>query len=242
MRHRQSVFENSDVFSFDQAFGEKVSQQTFYDLLCSSKVNDSINGTSSSFLIFGGTQSGKKHTLHGEDKGIAVLAVEAVLNLIDAQKQSKAKFRLNCSIYSANSTDLVDLIGNTRSQTVKTHQVRYLTDFKNYLRQALFQYKNYLKEQDGKQTQIFISLTLQKDKATLSQINFVLYTEFQKLTKEAYEQQTKLRVFLEQMNDLANNTEIPQSQLVIDNKILETLYVALRQAKFQNISLIFQVS
>jgi hypothetical protein len=45
---------------------------------------------SSTFLILGGPQSGKKYTVRGcehEERGIAVLCVESILNLIEIQKQ-----------------------------------------------------------------------------------------------------------------------------------------------------------
>lgn len=54
------------------------------------KVNNLITGSSGSLIILGGPESGKKYTIKGEErsqeKGLAILIVENILNLIESSK------------------------------------------------------------------------------------------------------------------------------------------------------------
>ncbi|CAK75395.1 unnamed protein product (macronuclear) [Paramecium tetraurelia] len=239
MKQRQSIIENADLFQFDQVFGEKANQQLLYDQIMASKVNGLVLGNSGTLLVAGGPESGKKYTLKGEDKGqekgLALLVVENTLNLIEGSKQLKGKGKLFCSIALVNNVETVDMIGSTRSQTIKTTWVKSGSEFKKMFNQSLFQYKQYVKEHpETKNCHLFLKFILQHDKQEISQLHLILLNEFRRVTQEAKDFQAKLKQLLIQQQDLQERE--------LDTKALQQLFLALRETKFNNITALFCVS
>ncbi|CAD8052808.1 unnamed protein product [Paramecium sonneborni] len=239
MKQRQSIIENADLFQFDQVFGEKANQQLIYDQVLASKVNGLISGNSGTLLVMGGPESGKKYTLKGEDKGsekgLALLVVENTLNLIEGSKQLKGKAKLFCSISLVNNVETVDMIGSTRSQTIKYSWIKSGSEFKKMFNQSLFQYKQYLKEhQEIKNNHLFIKFLIQQDKEEISQFHLILFNEFRRVTQESKDFQAKLKQLLIQLQDFQEKD--------LDTKSIQQLYTSLRETKFSNITTLFCVS
>ncbi|CAD8139283.1 unnamed protein product [Paramecium pentaurelia] len=239
MKQRQSIIENADLFQFDQVFGEKANQQLIYDQIMASKVNGLVLGNSSTLLVVGGPESGKKYTLKGEDKGqekgLALLVVENTLNLIEGSKQLKGKGKLFCSISLVNNVETVDMIGSTRSQTIKSSWIKSGNEFKKMFNQSLFQYKQYVKEHpETKNNHLFVKFVIQQDKQEISQLHLILLNEFRRVTQEAKDFQAKLKQLLIQQQDIQERE--------LDTKTLQQLYLALREIKFNNITALFCVS
>ncbi|CAD8087152.1 unnamed protein product [Paramecium sonneborni] len=239
MRQRQSIIENSDLFQFDQVFGEKANQQLVYDQVMASKVNNLITGQSGSLLIVGGPESGKKYTIKGEErgqeKGLAVLIVENILNLIESSKQLRGKGKLNISISLVNNIEVIDLVGSSRNQTVKFSQNKSGSEFKKMLNQSLFQYKQYVKEHpETKNNHIFIKYLIEQDKQEVAQLHLILFNEFKRVTQEAKDFQGKLKQLLASQQDFQEKE--------LESKSLLQLYLSFRETKFNNITVLFCVS
>ncbi|CAD8161887.1 unnamed protein product [Paramecium pentaurelia] len=239
MKQRQSIIENSDLFQFDQVFGEKANQQLVYDQVMATKVNNLITGSSGSLIILGGPESGKKYTIKGEErsqeKGLAVLIVENILNLIESSKQLRGKGKLNISISLVNNIEIIDLIGSSRSQTVKFSQIKSAIEFKKMLNQSIFQYKQYVKEHpETKNNHIFIKYLIEQDKQEVAQLHLILFNEFRRVTQEAKDFQMKLKQLLISQQDFQEKE--------LDSKSLLQLYLSLRETKFNNVSVLFCVS
>ncbi|CAD8081241.1 unnamed protein product [Paramecium sonneborni] len=239
MRQRQSIIENSDLFQFDQVFGEKANQQLVYDQMMATKVNNMITGQSGSLLIVGGPESGKKYTIKGEErgqeKGLAVLIVENILNLIEGSKQLRGKGKLNISISLVNNIEVIDLVGSSRNQTVKFSQIKSASEFKKILNQSLFQYKQYVKEHpESKNNHIFIKYLIEQDKQEVAQLHLIIFNEFKRVTQEAKDFQGKLKQLLTSLQDFQEKD--------LESKSLQQLYLSFRETKFNNITVMFCVS
>ncbi|CAD8060921.1 unnamed protein product [Paramecium primaurelia] len=239
MKQRQSIIENSDLFQFDQVFGEKANQQLVYDQVMATKVNNLITGQSGLLLIVGGPKSGKKYTLKGEErgqeKGLAVMIVENIFNLIESSKQLRGKGKLNISISLVNNIEVIDLIGSSRSQTVKFSQVKSASEFKKMLNQSLFQYKQYVKEHpDTKNNHIFVKYLIEQDKQEVAQLHLILFNDLRRVTQEAKDFQAKLKQLLVSLQDFQEKE--------LESKSLLQLYLSLRETKFNNITVLFCVS
>ncbi|CAD8173323.1 unnamed protein product [Paramecium octaurelia] len=239
MKQRQQIIENSDLFQFDQVFGEKANQQLIYDQVLATKVNNLITGSSGSLILLGGPESGKKYTLKGEErgqeKGLAVLIVENILNLIESSKQLRGKGKLNVSTSLVNNLETIDLVGSSRSQTVKFSQIKSASEFKKMLNQSLFQYKQYVKEHpETKNNHIFIKYLIEQDKQEVAQLHLVLFNEFRRVTQDAKDFQGKLKQLLVSQQDFQEKE--------LDSKSLLQLYLSLRETKFNNITVLFCVS
>lgn len=103
MRYKNSILEHAEIFQFDQVFGSAITQQNFYNYVCAPKINDCLNGVSSTFLVIGPQKSGKKYTVRGcehEEKGISILAVQDILNLFEMHKQVKKKIQYQLVLFS----------------------------------------------------------------------------------------------------------------------------------------------
>ena len=74
-----------------------------------------------------------------------------------------------CSIQCVNNTEVIDLVGSARSTTIKSTLVKSGSEFKKILNQALFQYKQYVKEHpETKNNHIFLKLVIQQDKQEIA--------------------------------------------------------------------------
>ena len=110
--------DKSSNFELDKIFTESSTNSNIYEETCKNIINDSLNGTSFTFISYGETNSNKIKLIIGDiyddnlnfnNIGILPKLLEDLINRTKNQKNLNEKLNLKISYFLVNDSDMIDL-------------------------------------------------------------------------------------------------------------------------------------